>query len=234
MAELDAEFEDIDDAPRISIGAGRGRKKSPFSGWNYRQPVQWAATIREFQHDVHVATWRKKDGATGFDLEDDEGNLVEWDDRVDGGAGSAARFTTFHTWANGPQGAFICQDLTRALDSSLLSKVNKAHVTNVTCTVVHLNSEDAAIGVDLVLNSDGTATTDSIRTIEAQINAALELELLTDKKGEGQRASSAVCTVDPSVDYRVPEPNMLTTTELLLNGTVHTVTNKIKLSAAGQ
>jgi hypothetical protein len=234
MAEIDAVFADIDDAPRINIAAGRARKRSPFSGWRFRRPPSWAAAIREFQHDIHIATWRKKDGATGWDLEDAEGNLVEWDDRVDGEAGTAARFTTFHTWANGPQGAFICQDLTRALDSSLLSKTNKAHVVNLTCSIVQLNSEDAAIGVDLILNSDGTATSDSLRTIEAQVNAVLELELLTDKKGEGRRASQVAWTIDTSVDYRVAEPEMLSTTELLLNGTVHKINNKVKLSVAGQ
>lgn len=233
MAAIDAEFESADDAPRIRLHAGRGRRLSPFSGWRARRPESWAASIREYQHDIHIPTWRKSDGATGFDLFDEDGNLVEWDDRVDGEAGTRARFGCFRTWANGPQGAFIANDLTRATEGSLLSQSSSHAVVNLACTTVQLNSENAAIGQVLILNDDGTATTDSLETITTQMNRALEDALLTDR-GEGPRASSAVWAPDPSVVYSVAEPVMLSTTELLLNGIVHSVNNEVSIQNGGQ
>ena len=93
MGVLDREFAAVDAESRIDISAGRGRVFSPFSGWFFRRPAAWAASLREYGHDLHVATWRKDLGPTVFDLFDSNNQLVEWDDRVDGGAASAARFT---------------------------------------------------------------------------------------------------------------------------------------------
>jgi hypothetical protein len=234
MAAAEAEFESIDDAMRINLGAGRGRVASPFSGWYSRRSVQWAASIREFQHDLHIATWRKDDGPTGFDLNDEDGNLYEWDDRIDGEAGVGARFTCFRTWANGSEGAYIALDLQRAAEGSVLGHRAKVAVTNLVCTIVQLNTENAAIGVDLVLNDDGTATKDSLSTIESRVNAQLENEVLTDKKGEGQRASQALYSVDPTTLFNVPEPILVGTTELNLNGTIHSVATSVRVRSAGQ
>jgi hypothetical protein len=232
MAEIDAEFASVDDAFRIDLSAGRGRIASPFSGWRLRRPASWAASIREYQHDVHIATWRKDDGPTGFDLFDADGVLAEWDDRVDGEAACAARFTAFRTWANGPRGAFIAQSLTRADDNSLLSQTHNVAVVNVACTVTQLNTENV-IGRSLVLNDDGTATTDSLNTIATEVNAALELALLQNR-GEGQRASKAVWT--PSADdiLNVPEALLTGVVELNLNGTIHSVSTQVSVISGGQ
>jgi hypothetical protein len=237
MAAQDIEYAPIDGptAFRIDLSAGRVRQQSPFSQWNFRRPWSWLASMREYQHDLHIATWRKQDGPfVGADLFDEAGNLAEWDDRVDGGAGSAARFTTGRTWANGPQGAFVCQSLTRGSDGSLLSKTHNVAVVNLICTIVQLNTEDAAIGVSLVLNDDGTATTDSLSTIQKRVNDALELGVLVNAQGEGQRASKAVWTPDPSVVFNVPEPVMLGTCDTNLNGTVHSVNSSVRLRSGGQ
>jgi len=236
MAAQDLEFAPIDGptAFRIDLSAGRARVLSPFSQWNFRRPASWAASIREYQHDLHIPTWRKSDGSTGFDLFDDQGNLAEWDDRVDGGAGSAARFTTFRTWSNGPQGAFITQSLTRGSDGTLLSKTHNVAVVNLIQTITQLNTEDAAIGVSLVLNDDGTATTDSLSTIQKRVNDALELGVLVNALGEGQRASKAVWTPDPSVVFNVPEPAMLGTVDTNLNSTVHDVNTSVRVRSGGQ
>lgn len=227
MAEIDAEFESVDDAPRISLGAGRGRVLSPFSGWRLRRPVQWAASIREYQNDIHIAPWRKSDGPTGFDLFDEEENLAEWDDRVDGGAGSAGRFVCFRTWANGPAGAFIAQSLTRATEGSLLAHTHNAAVTNGICTTVQLNTEDAAIGESLILNDDGTATTDSLNLIQAKVNRALDAFIAT--RGQGQRASKAVYAPDADTLFNVAEPLLTGVTDLVLNGTVHSVRTAVRV-----
>ncbi len=232
MAELDAEFESIDAEARVDISAGRGRVFSPYSGWFFRRPAAWAASLREYGHDLHVATWRKDLGPTGFDLFDSENQLVEWDDRVDGGAASAARFTSFRTWANGPRGAFITQSLTRAGDGQITSQTHNAAVVNAACSTVQQATENV-IGRSLELNDDGTATKESLAVIASEVNSALELALLTSR-GEGPRASKAVWTPNPADVYNVPEPLMTGTLELGLNGTIHSVDTSVRIRTNGQ
>ena len=231
MAEVDDEFGGLDGEPRISLSAGRARKTHPFSGWYMRRPAMWGASLREYKHDLHVATWRKSDGVNEWDLNDADGNLAEWDDRVDGEAGSAARFTTYRTWANGPEGCFVALDLTRAGDSSILQLVSKENVVNLACQVVQLNTETAAIGVDLVLNGDGTATKDSLATIEQKVNRALDKALLQNNKQEGPRASRAVWGADPATVMTVPEPEIIGALDLLLNGTVFRVRTAVRIQS---
>lgn len=232
MAEIDAAFAAVDDKFRIDLSAGRARMKSAFSDYWFRRPAAWAASVREYQHDLHIPTWRKADGPCLGTLFDESGNLVEWDDRTDGGAGCAARFTCFRTWSNGPAGAFIAQSLTRASDSSILSGTHNVAVTNVVCTTVQLNGE-LAVGESLVLNDDGTATEDSLSTIENRINSALERAVLSNLRGEGPRASLAVYTASREDVFNVPEPVLNGTTRLNLRGTVHTVLTPVRVLSGG-
>lgn len=232
VAALAAEYESIDDAPGISLGMGRARVQSSYSGWFMRRPAQWLVSAREYQHDIHIATWRKEDGDLDASLEDANEDLVEWDDRVDGGAASAARFTSLRTWANGPAGTFVALSLTRAVDSSQLVHTAKKVIANTVCSLVQLNTENAAIGVDLILNSDGTATQESLNAIANKVNAVLENEMLTNKQNEGQRASAVKFAPNPEDTYNVPEPTMTTVTELRVNGTVLRVNNKVNIRTA--
>jgi hypothetical protein len=234
MAELEADFEDVDDAMRISLSAGRGRPDLlPYSGWVLRRPAAWAASIREYQHDVHIATWRKDDGPVNFDLADEDGNTVEWDDRVDGEAGTQARFTTLRTWANGPNGSFIALDCTRASESSLLLLTSNVSVVNVACTITQAATEKV-IGRSLVLNPDGTASASALAEIAAEVNAALSQGLLKNATGEGQRASLATWT--PSADdvLNVPEATLTGVLDLELNGIVHSVNTTVRVRSGGQ
>ncbi len=234
MAAITTAFAAIDDAFRISLGAGRCRIASPFSTWLMRRPASWFASIREYQHDLHIPVWRKSDGPfQGATLNDEDGNLVEWDDRVDGEAGTAARFTTMRSWANGPSGPFIARSLTRAQEGSLLLDTHNVAVVNLCCTTVQLNTEDAAVGVSLILNGDGTATADSLAEVSKTVNEALEQELLTNKKNEGQRASQAKWTPDADTLFNVADPTMLGTTDINLRGTVVSVRTAVKVQTGG-
>lgn len=231
MSRLDDEFANVDGQPRLDLSAGRGAFPSPYSGWARRVPAGWLASVREYQHDLHVATWRKDIGPLGADLFDADNELVEWDERVDGGAGLAARFTTLRTWANGPRGAFVSMSLTRAGDGQLASLTHNEAVICNACNTVQLATENV-IGRTLILNEDGTATKDSLAVIAAEVNAQLELELLSSR-GEGPRASRAVWTPNPADVYNVPEPLMTGTLDLLLNGTVHSVSTQVRIRTNG-
>jgi hypothetical protein len=234
VAAIDATFADIDDERRIDLGAGRGRKTSRITGYNMRRPVQWAASLREYQHDVQVPVWRKSDGkCKGWDLKDEEGNTVEHDERTDGGL-LLARFTCFRSWANGPAGAFIALSLTRALEGSMLSRTHNMAVANVGSSVCQAETEHA-IGFIAELNSDGTAQEASLRVLEGKVNSALAIALLQDKP-EGRRASNAVWTASRTDDLRIspsnPTPTLHGTLELDLNGTIERIETLVKINSA--
>lgn len=233
MAATTDEFESIDGTRYISLCAGRARKASPWSGWNFSRSVAWATSLRENQHDLHVAPWRKQDGPTGWSLTDADGNLVQWDDRVDGGAGTAARFTTFRTWGNGPNGAFIARSLTRAADGDVLVNTNKVAVLHLAMTTVQFATENV-VGRDLTLKSDGTATTEALNTIKSEVNSALALALLGDAKGEGQRASLATWTPNADDVLNVAEPAITGVLDLVMNGTIVTINTVVRVRSGGQ
>lgn len=218
-ANMDAEFADIDAAPRIDIAIGRARKMSPILGYRLRRPAAWAASIREYQHDVHVATWQKDHGPLdGWDLEDADGTLVEFDERVDGG-GLAGRFTCLRTWGNGPNGTFVAMSLTRAEEGDALSFTHNMAVANVACSVVQAMTENA-IGRTLVLEPDGTATRESLADLELEVNGELARQLLRDVAGEGQRASFAKWSASPDDILNTPDATQHGQLELHLRGTI--------------
>lgn len=233
MASVDAAFAAVT-GMRIDLSAGRACKLSPFTGWNFRRPAAWAASIREYQHDLHRATWRKDAGPlAGWDLFDDSGLLIEWDDRVDGGAGCAARFTTFRTWGNGPKGAFIALALTRYDENSLLSMTHNVAVVNLACTAQQRMAENA-VGRDFILKADGTATTEDLKTIASEVNTALRLVLMSDTMGEGQRASSAVWAPSDRDVLNTPTATLNGVLTLNLKGTIHTVNTTVRVLQGGQ
>jgi hypothetical protein len=233
MQRIDDAFASVDAQPRIVLGAGRCTFPSPYSGWHRRVPSTWIASCRAYQHDLHVAEHRKDHGSIGgASLEDHLGDPVEWNDEADGGAGSVARFTTLRTWANGPQGVYVTQCLTRAGDGQLASSRAKQSVINNVCNTVQTATENA-IGRDVTLNSDGTMTKDELNSLAAEVNAALELEVLSSR-GEGARASAVKYTPNPLDVYNVAEPVSNGTVTLLLNGTTHTFATRVQVVANGQ
>ncbi len=231
MARMDTEFAPVASQNRIDIGVGRLRKLSPITGWQYRRPVMWAASIREYQHDLHIPTWRKSDGPLdGWSMLDDDGMIVEFDERVNGG-GLAAGFTVARSWGNGPNGAFIALSLTRGVEGSLLSRTHNMAVANLACTVCHAATENA-IGMVLELDDDGHATSASLGIIEEAINTDLEIALLQNK-GEGARASKAVWRAATDDVLNIPGATLTGVLDLHLNGTLEQISTTVKIDTAG-
>lgn len=222
VAAMTTEFASIDGDEHIDLSIGKARKYSTFSGWNLRFPAAWVASLREYQHDLHIATWRKSDGPTGWSLFDANDNLVEYDDRVDGAAASAARFTSLRTWANGPNGAFVANSLTRASDDSLLVQAHNTDVVYRARTICQAATEEK-IGASLILNADGTATPAARAEIESYVNGSLAADMLANKKGEGPRASNVTWTMSATDVLNVPEPIVNGTLTVYIRGTIHTI-----------
>lgn len=231
VAEMDAEFAGVDDEKRIDLGLGRLRKKSPINGWKFRRPVQWAASIREYQHDVHITTWWKALGPlSGFELTDNDGNIVEYDELTDGG-GLAGRFTCARTWANGPEGAFIAMSLTRASEGSLLSLTHNMQVVNIACTITQAETE-RAVGQTLILTAEGKGDPGSLSLIEKRVNKALQVGLL-QQGAEGPRASSVVWSASRNDILNVPNAKLNGSLVLNLNGTLVQVDTGVRVQTAG-
>jgi hypothetical protein len=105
-------------------------------------------------------------------------------------------------------------------------------VVNLACTVAQLNAENV-VGRSLVLNDDGTATSDSLSTIASEVNAALELALLQNR-GEGPRCSSAIWVPKTDDILNIPEAVLNAVLTLNLNGTIHTVNTVVRVVSGGQ
>jgi hypothetical protein len=214
--------------PRLDVSYGHGVKQSPVTGWSMRRPACWAASIREYQHDVEIATYRKSDGPLdGWTITDDNGNAVEYDERVDGGA-LAGRFTCFRSFENGPTGTFVALSLTRDTDGSILSRTQNETVTNLASTICQ-SATEAAIGQTLVLNSDGTGTNDSLSRIEKQVNKALQVGLL-QQFAEGPRCSNAVWAASRTDILSTVGATLNGTLSLNINGTIESIATQANVS----
>ncbi len=225
VSAMDTAFASVDGQKRLSLGLGRLRKESPITGYSLRRPVQWAASIREYQHDVHHPTWTKEDGPLdGWSLTDEHGNVTEFDEYVNGGA-IAARFTCARSWGNGPNGAFIAFDMTREVEGSTLQLTHNLEVANVFCTVVQSKTENI-VGKTPQVDSDGHATSRSLGVLEESVNTDVKQALLREfVPGEGPRASYARWDASTDDDLRGPDATLTGVGKLLVNGTiVHVIT----------
>lgn len=224
----DLEFGDVDAQRRIDLSLGRARYLSPILGHRMRRPSSWAIAIREFQQDLHLASWRKAAGPlAGWDLEDEDGFTVEHDERITGGA-LAARFSCLRSWANGPAGTFVAKALTRAGDDALLALTHNMDVTNLACTVIQAETENV-IGEVLQLNG-ANATEASLSIIEQRINAALGRALLEPVRPTGTtRASAVKWTATRDDDLTVPDATLTGEAVLNLNGTISKVSTAVKV-----
>ena len=227
IAALDAEMSPISTQKRASLGVGRRRKLSPFLGSMLRRPVQWADTLRSFQHDLHVPAWKKSlgplDGWTREESDD------EHDERIDSGA-LAAGFTCFRTWSNGPDGQFVAKSMTRANPDSVFSRAHNMAVINLAQSVCQSEAENA-IGESLILNSDGTAEQASLNVIKQRVDSALKRNLLANAQGEGQRASNVYWTPDASSLLNVPGATLNGVLTLDLLGTLEHIHTTIKVNS---
>ncbi|HQY59803.1 MAG TPA: hypothetical protein PK141_00275 [Polyangiaceae bacterium] len=226
----DAAFASVDAQKRIDLGYGRARVLSPITGWEFRRPFAWGAAIREYQHALHIATWQNDLGPLdGFDLEDSNKQICEYDERVDGGA-LAARFSCYTSPDNGPLGTYVAMSLTRATDGDVLAYTHNIAVTNKFCSIVQAETT-RMVGKTPTLNADGTATEGELKLIEARINQALTEGLLTPgKEGEGQNASSATWVASRADDLRGTGKTLHGSGPLGLRGTVTNVDTAVVVS----
>jgi hypothetical protein len=229
VALMTSNFATVDAQNGIDIGLGRAFIQSPITGWEFRRPAAWHASLREYQHDLEIPTYRKADGPLeGASITDANGNIIEHDDRVAGGTGVAGRFTCLRSYANGPQGVFVALSLTRDTDGALLSRTHNKAVADLACAVVQ-SATEGAIGQVLQLNSDGTATTASLSLLQQRVNKQLMINLLQQYQ-EGPRASSAVWTASTSDVLNVPGATLNGNLAVELDGTLENLATAVSVS----
>ncbi len=227
MADVESDFAAIASSERANPGAGRLTKLSPITGYTMRRPVQWADSIRSYQVDLSVPTWRKSDGSLdGWGIEG------EHDERVNEGL-IDGRFTCARTWSNGPAGAFIAESLTRATDGSVLGMTHNMYVSSLVQTVVQRETENF-VGSTMVLNEPDaggvrTATTSSLRVLEAKVDAALLNNRKPSFPGENPRWSSARWRAATDDNLAIAGATMHGVCTLDLNGTIVNVATTVEV-----
>lgn len=229
VALMDTTFAGIDSQKRVDLGLGRGRKTSLITNWALRRPCQWAFSIREYQHDLHIPAWRKIDGPfSGWDMNDAaNAAIVEYDERSISGA-LAARFTCFRTYGNGPNGTFGALSLTRAPEGSLLSRTHNMAVANLACTTVQASTE-YAIGLTLELDATGRGTDKSLQQVEESVNTDLANALLRNTQNEGARATRATWRASRTDVLNVPGAILTGVLDLQINGTLEQINTAVRV-----
>lgn len=231
ISDAENAFSSVRPQKRLDLAYGRGRKLCPITGWYMRRPSQWAASVREYQHDAHITTWWVElGGLDGWSLEDEDGTTVEHDDFLDGGA-TAAGFTSLRTWPD-EDGVFVAMSLTRDSEGSVLQLTNNMAVTDIACTTVQRTLQKS-VGTSLVLTKDGTATEGALGRIEERVNSELARQLLTDVSGEGQRASEARWKANRGDVMNVPGAKLRGRVRLMLNGVVQEVDTWVDVITGG-
>lgn len=227
VAEAAEEFEDVVDSERIDLSIGRAFKPSPFLGCQRRWPASWIQSIREYQHDPSVPTWQKQLGAIPLaSFEDAAGELVEYDEDVDGGA-LEAQFSCLRTWPN-DLGVYVARSLTRGNPNSVLMNTHQMAVANIACTVTQRETENA-VGLNLVIDAAGHATPESLSVIKQRVDSALERALLKGFE-QGPRASLAYWTPSDDDDLSGPSPVLTGVTTLVLNATIVEIDTEVRVN----
>jgi hypothetical protein len=152
----------------------------------------------------------------------------DYDNRVHGTpyAGAlAGRFVSFSSLSNSP-GEFIAKDVTRSNPEDVLFLTNNVHVVNLACTIVNVESV-RILGQTLVLDSDGTATKETIITIESVINSALHRAMLPG--GNENHCSSVQWIMKRGDDLRGPAAIVRGILSLGLAGTISHVDTKVEV-----
>lgn len=232
VSAKDTAFASVDAQKRIDLGIGRLRKLSPISGWEFRRPVAWAASIREYQHDVHITNWRKEHGPLlDWGIYDEDGvTVTELDARTDGGADDA-RFTSARTYANGPNGAFLTRSWTRATAGTALALTHNMAVANVGCTVVHAATENFLGKTPRIDPTTGYLLQTERTALEESVNTDLQAALLVQHvPGEGPRASFARWTASTDDDLSGDGGTVTGVLNLVVNGTIVAVSTEVKVS----
>lgn len=217
---------------RVNLGFGRARMVSPFLDSSMRRSVIWDDSVISYQHDLHIPTFAvepggpRPSGITGSSLMDSAGNLYEFDQSIDGGA-TEAGFTAYAS-RDGYKGSFIALSLTRAAESSVLSRQQNMAVANLAQAICQTEAV-RNLGKVLVRNADGTPTSESIGKVKSAVDGALKRGLLTNAEGEGPRASDAYWDPDPNTDLSVPGTLWPCVMTLQLNNTVEQITTTIKV-----
>ena len=227
-----ADVEDVqgDSARRIDTTGGYGSKLCPITGWRLRRPWAWAESLREYAHDVHIPCWRVADGAqAGWTLKDADKELVEHDERLDGGLLSA-NISCARSW-NNEAGAFTALSLTRADPGSLLSRSHNMQTANVACATVQFATQ-REVGQTLELGAGGLATVPSLKKLEGRVNDQLEIAL-GNVRGEGPRASSATWEASRSDVLNVPGAQLNGVLTLNLNGTIEKIATTVLVPVGG-
>jgi hypothetical protein len=188
---------------RIFWRGGRGRRISPIYKHRKRRPIAWFEASRTMLHDLHVSSAATAFGPLdGVDLNDENGSLAEFDQRVDGGL-LEARIGCLMSHDE-LAGAYVALPLTGAADNSALSRVPSVAVGQLACRVAKA-ALTRCLGQHLIAQAGtGYLAPVSADRIEQYVQGRLSAALLTNARNEGQRAANVVFEISKTTDVRTP------------------------------
>lgn len=225
-------------ASRVFARMGRGRKRSAVDNISMRRrPMFWAEVIRSYQHDIHISAAKVElGGLDGWSIWDADGNLVEHDERIDGG-GLSARLGCF-TSVDGEAGAFCALPLSLDTDNAPLSRAPVCYVADLVATVSQRVWTKRLNG-ELNLTASGKPSEAECTRLEDLANAEIGAVVLAAGP-EGTRISSDDAegptlgtTMERNVDLSTPGTNVPVETFFVPKGYLEKITNTIRVRRGG-
>jgi hypothetical protein len=184
---------------KVGIRGGRARRKSPIYSHRKRRPAMWAEACRAMAHAEHISpALVSLGGLEGWDINDENGVLVEFDQRVDGGL-LESRIGCLMTHDD-VAGVYVALPLTLDADNAALSRMPSVLVGQLGCRIAKA-ALTQRLGENIALNSDGTIAEVSAARIEGYVLGRLEAALLSPGR-EGPKAVGVAFNLLRATDLR--------------------------------
>lgn len=214
---------------RVMLGAGQARRKSPLDGSRKWRPAVWPIAIRCMDHQLHVSPAKVAlGGLEGWEIHDEDGMLVEHDERVDGGllAMRAACLTTVDDFP----GVYCALPLTLAEDDTPLSRLPVGLVADLVCRIAR-REFTRRLNEDVITKTSGIMTEAEYQRIEGYVLGRLRAALVSPTS-EGQLASSIdAVTMDRTVNILDPGAEVPVEVEFTPRGYLESIAVTVRVNA---
>lgn len=215
---------------RVSLFGGRARRKSPIDGARRRRPASWPVAIRVIQRDLAISAAKMElGGLDGWTLHDENGELEDHDERVDGGL-LAIRIGCLTTSDDLP-GIYCALPLTLDEDNAPLSRLPVGLVCDLACRVAKRETTRqlgsgllTQIGTGFILESEAKA-------VEEIVLTQLKSSLLTGP--EGPRATDVTFSMARDVNLLTPGAEVPCEVEVTPLGYLEAISTTVRVATGG-
>lgn len=220
---------------RVNVRAGRGRRGTKLNKFRKQRPAAWHDATMMMSHDLHISSAEVgRCRLPGVTITDENGNLEDHDERVDGGL-LALRIGCLRTHDEVP-GVFIALPLTLAEDDAEFSRAPVGFVGDRICRIIRrvttLKLNSNVVLVTAEGPTRGFITPAEKKRIEEEVLSAVRAEMMTPGP-EGQRISGVTFTMSGNVDLRVTGADVPCECVFDRNGYLEKISTTVRASRAG-